>query len=82
MTLRRWRRREKLPVIHEDNLVPLLTKLGLYEAVLAGELRCSFCETTVTVGNLRGLYRHGESIKLFCDSPECIWAGLNPENST
>lgn len=82
MRLRRWIRREKLPVIHGDNLVPLLTELGLYQAVLDGDLECSFCRTTVTLENLRGLYGEGETVKLFCDNSQCIWAGLHRENPT
>lgn len=76
MVLRRWRRREKLPAIDQENLIPLLVKLGMYDALLEGRLRCSFCEETLTLDNLQGLYRKDNEVAFFCIKPGCAWTSL------
>ena len=74
--LRRWRRRQKLPAIERENLIPLLVKLGMYEALLEGRLQCSFCEEVLTLDNLAGLFRKDYEIAVFCIRPGCAWTSL------
>jgi hypothetical protein len=76
MVLRRWRRRQKLPAIERENLIPLLVKLDMYDALVEGRLHCLFCEEVLTLDNLAGLYRRDNEIAVFCIRPGCAWTSL------
>ncbi len=58
--------------IHDTDLERVLKKLGLYEKLVAGELRCSICGRLLTLENLGGIYRENGEVKLVCNKIECL----------
>ena len=62
-----------IKAVHDVDLERVLRKLGLYEDLASGRLRCAICGRPLSLENLGGLYkgRDGE-IKLVCDRVECL----------
>jgi len=58
--------------VHEYDLGRILKKLGLYERLIGGELRCSVCGRPLTPENVGGLYREGGVVRLVCDDIRCL----------
>lgn len=61
-----------IKAIHDSDLEKVLRKLGLYEGLTRGELRCAICNRTLTLENLGGLYRENGEVKLVCNRIECL----------
>jgi len=61
-----------IKAIHDTDLEKVLKKLGLYERLLRGELRCAICGRLLTSENLGGLYRENREIKLVCERIQCL----------
>ena len=61
-----------IKAVHDSDLEKVLRKLGLYERLTRGELRCSICNRTLTMENLGGLYKEGGEVKLVCNSIKCL----------
>ena len=64
--------RNTIKAIHDDDLDVLLKKLNVYDDFINNNLRCAFCDTTVSVENLHSLYPEHSSVRLCCERPECI----------
>ena len=64
--------KERLKVVHDDDLTALLDRLGILGKVRHGEVRCKFCEEPVTLENLHSLFPLSGAVKLVCDKPACI----------
>ena len=58
--------------IHDSDLEKVLKKLGLYERLVRGELKCAICGRPLTLENLGGLYRENGEVKLVCNRIECL----------
>jgi len=58
--------------VHDTDLEKVLRKLGLYEKLLNGELRCAICGSPLTLEDLGGLYRMNGEIKLVCGRIQCL----------
>jgi len=58
--------------IYDSDLEKILKKLGLYERLLKGELKCAICGRPLTLENLGGLYRENGEVKLVCESIQCL----------
>ncbi len=58
--------------IHDSDLEKVLKKLGLYERLIRGELKCAICGRPLTLENLGGLYRENGEVKLVCNRIECL----------
>jgi len=58
--------------IHDSDLERVLERLGLYERLIRGELRCAICGRPLTLENLGGLYRENGEVKLVCNRIECL----------
>lgn len=61
-----------IKAIHDVDLVRVLRRLGLYDALTRGELVCSICGRKLTLDSLGGVYKEGKSVKLVCDRIECL----------
>lgn len=61
-----------IKAIHDSDLERVLKKLGLYEKLIKGELRCAVCGRSLTFENLGGLYRENGEVKLVCNRVECL----------
>ncbi len=64
--------KEELDFLHEDDLFPILDKLGMKEQFLQGEINCVMCGAVLTTENLGSLYKEGEQVKMVCDKKECL----------
>ncbi len=62
----------KVKAIHDTDLERVLRKLGLYERLVRGELRCAICDRPLTLENLGGLYRENGEVKLVCNNIKCL----------
>ncbi len=58
--------------IHDSDLENILKKLGLYEKLAHGELRCAICGRRLSLENLGGLYKENGEVKLVCNRIECL----------
>lgn len=59
--------------VDNRSLADVLEKLGIYRDVVAGRIRCHFCNCTVTMQNLGGLFRHEGRICLVCNDIRCLY---------
>jgi hypothetical protein len=64
--------RKNLNVVHDDELLQLIEKLGLKKRMDEGKLKCKFTGTVITFENLYSLFPESGDIKLVCDTPEAI----------
>lgn len=62
----------KLQVVHDDNLLKLLENLQLSGKLNRGELKCKFCQTIISFDNLAAVFPESDTIKIVCNSPECV----------
>ena len=58
--------------IHDNDLERVLKRLGLYEKLVRGELKCTICGRPLTLENLGGLYKENREIKLVCNRIGCL----------
>jgi hypothetical protein len=65
-------KKEKLKVVHDDDLEILLRKLNLLETIKNGEKKCKFCKDAITIDNLYSLFPQSGDIKIVCNKVECI----------
>lgn len=63
--------REKISVIHQDEVSALLEKLGLGRALTRGELRCANCERVINANNFLSVGKKAGQLFVLCDSREC-----------
>ena len=61
-----------IKAVHDVDLERVLRKLGLYEKLARGELRCAICGRPLTLETLGGLYKENGEIKLVCNRIECL----------
>jgi len=64
--------KEKVRMVHEQDLEKILDGLGILNKFKQGELKCKFCNNTITFSNLHSFFPQSGSIKLVCDSPNCV----------
>ena len=57
--------------VFDDELQPFLEKLGVWGKFQRGELRCKFCQTTITFENLHSMFPQSGDIKFVCERAEC-----------
>ena len=58
--------------IHDSDLEKVLRRLGLYEKLVRGELKCAICGRPLTLENLGGLYKVNGEVKLVCNRIGCL----------
>lgn len=65
-------RRTKIRVVHEDDLRPLMTSLGIYDDICQRKHHCMGCDKLITLDNLWGILSREGLVHLICSDPECI----------
>ena len=65
-------KREKVKAIFEDDLIPVLSGLNLYEKIENGEMACLFCEKVITVENIGVLIKVSNNYEIICSDPKCL----------
>lgn len=64
--------KKKIRAVHDQDLEKILEGLGILDKFKRGELKCKFCNITITFDNLHSFFPQSENIKLVCDSSNCV----------
>ena len=64
--------KEKVRAVHDEDLEKILEGLGVLNKLKYGELRCKFCNNTITFNNLHSIFPQSGAIKFVCDSSDCV----------
>lgn len=62
----------RLQAVHDDHLQKLLDNLQLSTKIQRGEMKCKFCRTTISFENLSAIFPESDTIKIVCESPNCV----------
>ena len=65
-------RREKVKAIYENDLIPVLSKLELYDKIIHEEIKCIVCDEVITIENLGVILKEENEYRIICLNPECI----------
>ena len=63
--------RKKLNFLYDDDLLPVLEKLGIKDDFLNGKLKCSICGNVITMDNFYFLY-YEDRVKIGCNKKSCV----------
>jgi len=66
------RKTETVNAVYDDDLMDILTELGVRHDFVHGKLKCAFCEDTITWDNLYSLFPDSGAVKVSCSKPECV----------
>ncbi|HEY0030019.1 MAG TPA: hypothetical protein VGC65_04620 [Bacteroidia bacterium] len=61
-----------IPAIHDDDLKTILKKYELLTKFESGEVKCCYCNISLTWDNIYGLILKNNIPQLICDSIECL----------
>ena len=64
-------KKETINAIHEDDLKPILDKLGILEKISTHEAKCSICNKILTLDSISALYTINGEVKLVCEKNMC-----------
>lgn len=64
--------KEEVRAVHDEDLEKILEGLGILNKFKHGDLKCKFCNNTINFNNLHSIFPQSGSIKLVCDSPNCV----------
>ncbi len=64
--------KEKVNVVHDDDLENFLEELGVLKKFKKGELKCKFCRVSITFKSLHSVFPQSGQVKVVCDKVECI----------
>lgn len=64
-------KKEELEFLHDNDLLPVLEKLGLKDDFLAGKIKCAFCGSVITENNLYSFFEDN-GVKFGCTKESCI----------
>lgn len=71
-----------IKAIYDADLKSFLEKLGLLEHIKSGQLKCSFCNSILTLENFGGVFKENGQLKPFCQETECYLEALKRKNAT
>jgi len=63
-------KKQELDFLYDEDLLPVLEKLGFKEDFLAGKLKCAICGDVITNENLYSFFNDKE-IKVSCNKETC-----------
>lgn len=64
-------KKEELDFVHDEDLLPVLEKLGLKDEFQDGKLRCKFCGDVITDENLASFFEDN-GVKFSCNKESCM----------
>ena len=64
--------KETVRAVHDEDLEKILEGLGILNKFKQGELKCKFCNNTITFNNLHSLFPQSGAIKFVCDGSDCV----------
>ena len=59
--------------VHRDKLEEFLRKLGLWEPLSKGMLKCTICEAVISIDNIGLIIPYGDEIILCCSNSVCLF---------
>lgn len=68
---RSYMKKGEISAVHDDDLVDLIKSLGLYEQIINGDIKCAFCEKTINLENIQGVFPHDNQINFSCNDVSC-----------
>ena len=57
--------------VHDDDILSLITSLGLASDFEQGNCKCMFCDSTITQDNFSAIFPHNGKVQFCCNLPEC-----------
>jgi hypothetical protein len=70
-----------IKAVYDSELQSFLEKLGLWEDMKNGHLRCSVCDCVLTFDNFGGIYKKNGQLKSFCQKAACYLEVLKRKNA-
>ncbi len=64
--------KEELDLIYDDDLMPVLEKLGVKNDFINGNVKCCSCQKVVTLENLYSFFLDEGKLKMVCNEENCI----------
>lgn len=61
-----------IPAIYEDDIKPVFKKLGLWNKLQNGEIKCAICKATITYENFSAMKKVKDEIQMICDKGTCF----------
>jgi len=65
-------KKQELNFFYDEDLLPILEKLGLKDDFLSGKLKCTICGDIITNENLNSFYQDKGVIKMICNKKSCV----------
>ena len=70
----------EVPSVRDKDLLPILDRFGLSEAIQRSEVLCHSCQRAVGTDNVGALIVRGASLLISCELSECIEALAEADN--
>jgi hypothetical protein len=64
--------KEKINIIHDKETELFFKRIGLLEKILKHEIKCVFCQDTITLTNFRGAFKKDNNLFLVCNKEDCF----------
>ena len=61
-----------IPAIYEDDIKPVFKKMGLWDKLIKGEIKCAICGETITKDNFSAMKKVKGEIQMICDKGSCF----------
>lgn len=61
-----------IPAIYEDDIQGVFEKLGLWDKLNNGKIKCAVCGDIITFDNFSAMKKIDGVIKLICDKGTCL----------
>lgn len=65
-------KKEELDFVYDEDLMPVLEKLGIKGDFINGKIKCLFCQKVITLDNLYSFFQDADGLKVVCNEEECI----------
>ncbi len=64
--------KKELNVVHDNNLLDILKKLGVKDEIEKEVRICKFCNRTISFENIHTIFPESGDVKIVCNEPECV----------
>lgn len=65
-------KKKRVRVVHDADLVGVLSSLGVLDKIKKGEAKCFYCGDIVNLDNLEAVFMEGKTFKFVCSNNDCI----------
>ena len=64
--------KSQIKAVYDDDLIKYLKSIGLYEKIMAKQIRCIYCGNYITIANLEIIVPGTNKVKIVCNNKNCI----------